>query len=65
MCLACIEFVQGNITEVEFKRNIREMVDNEHDPMALRQARMSSEDVKKISAKRKLREAGFKVEVKK
>ena len=45
MCLACMEYIKGNLTDSEFKKNIREYRTEEHDPKALEQAEI---DLKKL-----------------
>jgi len=38
MCLACMEYLKGNLRDSEFRRNLQEFVDEDHDPKALEQA---------------------------
>ena len=41
MCLACMEYMKGKLTDSEFKRNLREYTTEEHDPKALERAEIN------------------------
>jgi hypothetical protein len=47
MCIACMEYLKGNLRDSEFKKNLREYADEEHDPKALAQVEITEEEIQK------------------
>ena len=53
MCLACAEYLKGKLRDSEFKKNLREYVDEEHEQKALEQAGIQEKDLKSPPPKKK------------
>ena len=50
MCLACIEYLKGNLADSEFKRNLREFKMEEHDLKALEMAEIPKDFFEEINS---------------
>lgn len=55
MCLVCMEYLKGKLSDSEFKHNLREYVLEDHDAKALAKAEVTIEQIREAlkNAKKK------------